>query len=301
MSFSGDIKRELAGILPEGRHCQLAELAGMAFIVGEKNSEKTKNAGNPDLFSIVRTENEILQRKFFTLYAKAFMMKEIRRFPPEEKTDAGGFSVCPEAFFRAIRHPMLLGRECCRRSFLRGVFLAAGSVSSPEKYYHYEIVCPNMTVAAKVREVLTGFGLDAKVVCRKHSQVVYLKESEQIVQGIGLMGASRAPMELENVRVLHELRGMVNRKVNFEVANVQKSARMAARQVEDIEFIRTHMGISSLPPSLQMMAKVRLEYPNASLSELGSHLEPRIGKSGVNHRLRRLEEIAADLRKKEGK
>ena len=301
MSFSGDVKRELADVVPEGRHCQVAELAAMAAIAGAPKDERTKIGEEVDVFSILRTENKILQRKFFTLYEKAFMMGEVRQFPREEDAEVGEIFVRPEAFDQAIRHPMLLKRECCRRSFLRGAFLAAGSVSAPEKYYHYEIVCPDETVAARVQEVLTGFGLDAKTVRRKHSQVVYLKEGEQIVQAIGLMGASRALLELENVRVFHELRGMVNRQVNCEVANVQKTARMSARQVEDIEFIRTHMGFSGLPPSLQMMAKVRLEYPDATLLELGTHLEPKIGKSGVNHRLRRLGEIAADLRKKEGK
>ena len=299
MSFSGEVKRELAGVIPEGRHCQVAELAAMAAIAGARNGERTKNGEDADDFSILRTENEILKRKFFTLYEKAFMMKDVRQFPQGEGMNGGRISARPEAFFQAIRHPMLLKRECCRRSFLRGAFLSAGSISAPEKYYHFEIVCPDDAAAAKVQEVLSGFGLDAKKVCRKHSQVVYLKEGEQIVQAIGLMGASRALLELENVRVFHELRGMVNRQVNCEVANVQKSARMSARQVEDIEYIRTHMGFSGLPPSLQMMAKVRLENPEATLLELGGLLEPKIGKSGVNHRLRRLGEIAADLRKKE--
>lgn len=297
MSFSGDIKRELAEVLPEGRHCQVAELAAMVILAGER----TKNEGSEDAISILRTENEILQRKFFTLYKKAFMMLEVRQFPLEESAEDGKTLAKPEAFFQAIRHPMLLKRECCRRSFLRGAFLAAGSVSAPEKYYHYEIVCPDQEAAVKVQEVLAGFGLDAKIVRRKNSQVVYLKEGEQIVQAVGLMGASRALLELENVRVFHELRGMVNRQVNCEVANVQRTARMSARQVDDIEYIRTHMGFSGLPPSLQMMAKVRLENPDATLLELGSLLEPKIGKSGVNHRLRRLGEIAADLRKKEVK
>ena len=300
MSFSGEVKRELADVLPEGRHCQVAELAAMITIAGARDGEKTKIDEKKDVLSILRTENEILQRKFFTLYQKAFMMREVRPFPQMEGGEDGRNSAKPEAFFQAIRHPMLLKRECCRRSFLRGAFLAAGSVSAPEKYYHYEIVCPDTQAAAKVQEVLKGFGLDAKVVSRKHSQVVYLKEGEQIVQAIGLMGASRALLELENVRVFHELRGMVNRQVNCEVANVQKTARMSARQVEDIEYIRTHMGFSGLPPSLQMMAKVRLEHLDATLLELGEHLEPKIGKSGVNQRLRRLTEIAEDLRRNEG-
>lgn len=298
MSFSGDVKRELAEIIPEGRHCQVAELAAMAAIAGARSGKRTEKGEKEDAFSILRTENEILQRKFFTLLEKAFMIREVGQSSAEEESGDGKISGKPEAFFQAIRHPMLLKRECCRRSFLRGAFLAAGSVSTPEKHYHYEIVCPDVKTAEKVREVLVSFGLDAKIVSRKQSQVVYLKEGEQIVQAIGLMGASRALLEMENIRVFHELRGMVNRQVNCEVANVQKTARMSARQVKDIEYIREHMGFSGLPPSLQMMAKVRLEYPDATLLELGNLLEPRIGKSGVNHRLRRLGEIAADLRKK---
>ncbi|MGX8704607.1 MAG: hypothetical protein ACSW8H_09205 [bacterium] len=133
MSFSGEVKRELANVLPEGRHCQVAELAAMITIAGARDGEKTKIDEKKDVLSILRTENEILQRKFFTLYQKAFMMREVMPFPQMEGGEDGRNSAKPEAFFQAIRHPMLLKRECCRRSFLRGAFLAAGSVSAPPR------------------------------------------------------------------------------------------------------------------------------------------------------------------------
>ena len=224
MSFSGEVKRELADIVPEGRHCQIAELAAIYALAGDRMGEFADDMlANAGEIPILRTENAILQRKFFTLYEKAFMMGEVGN--SRRQMSAGG-SVA-EAFFRAVRHPMLLKRECCRRSFLRGAFLAAGSISDPKKHYHYEIVCPDGGTAARVREVLTGFGLDAKTVRRKQSEVVYLKEGDQIVYAVGEMGASKALLELENVRIYHELRGMVNRQVNCDVANARKSAEMS--------------------------------------------------------------------------
>ena len=158
---------------------------------------------------------------------------------------------------------VVVQRQCCRRAFLRGAFLASGSISDPNRFYHLEIVCPDAPRAEQVQELLKSFGIDARIVLRKNHHVVYMKEGAQIVEMLGIMEANIALMNLENVRILTT-------------------------------------GFYSLPEPLEQMARLRLQYPEASLLELGKMLTPVVGKSGVNHRLRKLKEIAEDLRRKQG-
>ena len=191
---------------------------------------------------------------------------------------------------------MILRHNCCKRAFIRGAFLAAGSMSNPEKSYHIEIVCMAMKKAEQLKSVINSFGLDAKVVGRKKAYVVYLKEGSQIVDLLNVMEATNALMDMENIRILKEIRNTVNRKVNCETANINKTVSAAGKQIEDIRYIQNQIGLKELPEALLEMAQVRLEYPNASLKELGDLLSTPIGKSGVNHRLRKLSEIAQRLR-----
>ena len=144
--------------------------------------------------------------------------------------------------------------------------------------------------------MINSFGLDAKVFERKRSYVVYLKEGAQIVDLLNIMGAPIALMEMENVRILKEMRNSVNRKVNCETANINKTVSAAVKQAEDIRYIRDTVGLDSLPEGLREIARIRLEYPNATLNELGELLETPLGKSGVNHRLRKLSEEAERLK-----
>ena len=144
---------------------------------------------------------------------------------------------------------------------------------------------------------MRNLGLYAKIAVRKGSNVVYLKEGEQIVQVLGEMGAGYALMNLENVRILRDMRGRINRQVNCETANLGKAVAAGVRQKEDILYIRDHAGLGSLPKQLREMAEVRLAYPDVPLKDLGEYLDPKIGKSGVNHRLKKLSSIASELRK----
>ena len=176
---------------------------------------------------------------------------------------------------------VVVQRQCCKRAFLRGAFLASGSISDPNRFYHLEIVCPDAPRAEQVQELLKSFGIDARIVLRKNHHVVYMKEGAQIVEMLGIMEANIALMNLENVRILKEMRGSVNRKVNCETANINKTVSAAIRQIEDIRYIEETTGFSSLPEPLEQMARLRLQYPEASLLELGKMLTPVVGKSGV--------------------
>ncbi len=193
----------------------------------------------------------------------------------------------------------ILKRDCCRRAFLRGAYLSAGTVSTPEKYYRLEFVCPSPKDAERILNILTSFDLTARITKRKNTTVLYLKEGEQIVYLLGLMGANRSLLELESIRVVREMRGAVNRKVNCETANLQKTVQASMNQLEDIRTIKRKKEYSTLSPSLREIAEVRMANPEVPLSELGGLLHPPVGKSGVNHRIRRIHQIAEEIRKKE--
>lgn len=287
MSFSQNVKEELAGHMSPARHCQLAELAAMMHFCGQYGRDKEGR------YTIgFQTENEAVSRKGFTLLKKTYNIdtgvgideEQMREFlakigDPEEPVD-----------------PLLIKNSCCQRAFLRGAFLCIGSISDPTKGYHLEFVCTDARKAEQLQKVLQVFSIEGKIVLRKKYYVVYLKEGESIVDLLNVCEAHVALMEFENLRILKDVRNSINRRVNCEAANITKTVNAAARQIEDIEYIRDHGGLRMLPDNLREMAEVRLEYPDASLKELGEYLDPPVGKSGVNHRLRKLSEFAEKLR-----
>lgn len=182
------------------------------------------------------------------------------------------------------------------REFLRKSFLEIGSMSNPEKGYHLEFVCENDSQAKKIAETMKLFDIEAKTVLRKRYTIVYLKESEDIVNLLNVMGAHNCLMNLENLRILKDMRNSINRRVNCETANISKTVSAANKQIEDIQYIKEHYGFDDLSENLRAIAEVRLAYPDAALKELGEYLVPPVGKSGVNHRLRKLSELADSIR-----
>lgn len=313
MSFSGEVKEELSRQYPAARHCQIAETAAMLSLSGQVARNRAEG------FSMaIITENESVAKKYFTLLRKTFKIDtEIFSGNQQGPKRGSTYSVSVsshDAMMRILQAtkmvspqlertgafpappPIVVQQSCCRRAYLRGAFLASGSISDPEKFYHFEIVCPDMEKADQLKELIRSFAIDAKVVERKKYYVVYVKEGAQIVELLGLMGAGISLMKLENIRILKEMRNSVNRKVNCETANINKTVHAALKQTEDIRYIRDVRGLSSLPEGLEEIAKLRLEFPEATLKELGMMLSPQVGKSGVNHRLRKLSEIAGKLK-----
>jgi hypothetical protein len=191
---------------------------------------------------------------------------------------------------------VLRWETCCRRAFVRGAFLVSGSVSDPQRGYHFEIVYPDLERARLLQRMLESLSVQARIVPRKKTYVVYVKEGEQIASLLAMMEASVAMMDMENIRILKEMRNTVNRKVNCETANIHKTVSAAVRQLEDIRLIERETGFRHLGESLSQTAELRLQYPEASLQELGRMLDPPVGKSGVNHRLRKLGRIAESIR-----
>ena len=190
----------------------------------------------------------------------------------------------------------MINTEERARAYIRGAFLGGGSISNPEKTYHLEFVTHSLEYATDLSKVINSFGLNSKVIQRKNSYIVYIKEGEQIVDLLNIIGAHTALLELENIRIMKEMRNNVNRLVNCETANLSKTVNAAVRQVESIKLIQREIGLARLPQNLREIAELRLNYPDESLKELGQMLEPPIGKSGINHRLRKIEKIAEELR-----
>lgn len=304
MSFSGQIKEELAQVISSPRHCQLAELAALVQFCGHIEEDGSL---------LVQSENPLVIRKCFTLLKKTFKIEAVAKSQMQTQnyrlfvTGEDAFRVlealkiCDTAGHLMMRHltdPVLIKNSCCKRAYLRGCYMAVGSMSDPYKSYHLELVCGLQAQAEQLLKILHDFSLDAKMIIRKKYHVVYMKEGENIADFLNITEAHKALMEFENTRIYKGMRNMVNRKVNCEAANITKTVNAATRQVEDIRLIREKMGLEGLPEPLRQMAYVRLENPQASLGELGKMLDPPVGKSGVNHRLRKLGELAKELKVK---
>lgn len=303
MSFARKVKEELLDQTGKTKHCQVAELTAIFAFCGQIIMEEDGNY-------VVRitTENLTVFKKCYMLVKKAF------RIVPEisvrghlysmylvDDEDALAFMKGICVMDGAILVPeQLVRRLCCQRSFLRGLFLATGSITDPNSGYHLELNIGKKSCAEQVQKMLAVFDLDAKLIERKKNFVVYLKDGSAIVDFLNIIGAHVALMEFENIRILKDMRNSINRKVNCETANIKKTVSAASRQVEDIQYIHDTVGFGNLSANLVQIAQLRLEHPEVTLKELGEMLEPPIGKSGVNHRLRRLSELADDLRRQDG-
>ena len=316
MSFSSKVKRELFEHFGNGRHCSIAELSAFVNICGDI-------AYSADHFCLkIQTENYFIAKKCFTLLKNTFNINSgiiiksggkkrkskvyilfIKDADQVERLLRATGIWLTENGTTAIRnkiYPPVVSSICCKRSYIRGAFISVGSVNNPEKNYHLEFVLPSYELAVQLRDLVNTFNLDSKVVERKDHFVVYLKEGEQIVDLLNVMGAHIALMDLENVRIVKEMRNDINRKVNCETANLNKVVLAAVKQLEDITYIQQTIGLDKLPRQLKELAQLRLEYPDISLKELGTFLSDPVGKSGVNHRLRKISNLAETLREGKG-
>jgi len=313
MSFSKDVKDELSRQLSPARHCQIAEIAALISLCG-----RIMITENDSYILKIQTENVTVARKYFTLIKKTFNINteiSIKQNAYLKMSKMYSLSITDHEMALKILQAtklidenkeigenlsvmsnLVIQNSCCKRAFIRGAFLAAGSISDPEKTYHFEIVAPNEAKAKQLQAIINSFDMDAKIVIRKKYHVVYVKEGSQIVDLLNIMEAHVSLMNLENVRILKEMRNSINRQVNCEAANINKTVTAATKQIEDILYIKEQIGFSELTEGLEEIAILRTEYPEASLKELGDLLSPPIGKSGVNHRLRKISILADNLR-----
>lgn len=316
MSFSANVKSELSHHFGNARHCNIAEIAAIINMCGHITIIHNK------ICVKIQTENVAVARKYFTLLKKTFNIDSeivVRRNSQLKKNRvymlflnnseeveklllATGLMKITngERIFLKRIYSVIVNSVCCKRAYIRGAFLASGSLCDPEKTYHMEFVNADYDYSIQLKDLINSFDMDAKIVKRKEHYIVYLKEGEQIVDLLNIMEAHVALMDLENVRILKDMRNNVNRIVNCETANLNKTVTASVKQIEDISYINAKKGLSQLPPSLEELARARLKFSDASLKELGQMMDPPVGKSGVNHRLRKISDIAETLREGKG-
>ena len=317
MSFSSKVKEELAGHVSKARHCRMAELA--AILGGCARIRLTP----PSIE--VQSESSAVVKKVFTLLQKTFNINanvSLRRGRKGSKVklytlglqepdkvrrilkDIGFIREANGVLqYKNIATDKMLQRSCCLKAYIRGAFLAGGSINDPQKNYHIEILNQDMEHAEVLQRSLREFGIESRILDRTRPSnrtvyVLYLKDGEQIIDVLSVMKAHISLMELENVRIVKEVRNNINRQVNCETANLNKTISAAVKQVNDIRYLMEKGALNSLPPELVAMAEVRLENEDLPLKDLGQLLDPPVSKSGVNHRLRKLSQAAEELRLK---
>lgn len=313
MSFASETKNELARIMPEKKCCMLAEIAGFMRIAGS-----IKLAGGGKFEIVMGTTNPAVARHYKTLIKKYFSIDTsvgvgqggalkrnnnyILSIGPENLSE----QILRETGILMVKEGMnvisdgiydgLIKSKCCRRAYLRGAFLAAGTINNPEKSYHFEINAGTEILAKEMRRVLNSFAdINAGIVARKSRYGVYLKKGEQVRDALGIMGASGQFLKFDNVMMIKGLKAESYRGSNLIGANIDKAINASENQIGWIKKIEKKKGLDFLSPKLRETAEARLKYPEIGIAELGQMMSPPLSKSGINNRLKRIEQIAKEL------
>ncbi len=310
MSFTSKVKTELADRISNAKHCRVAEIAALISMCGSVSIDEN------DKYTVsIHTDTEVTAKKFRELLWRTFHIdtdvkgkdKQLshskKTYIVEINNNKDALLVLNETRIMNNQNEMMninkneiIKRDCCKRAYLRGAFLAAGSISNPKKSYHFEINCTNENKANQIVDILKSFDVDAKTLDRKNKFIVYLKDSEKVVDALNIMEAPIALLEVETVKIDKQMSNKINRQMNCDQANINKTVNASRRMVEDINYIEKEVGLSYLPEKLQQIARIRVENPDASLQDIGDMMVPPLGKSGVNHRLRKISDIAEELR-----
>ncbi|MDB5085865.1 MAG: whiA [Bacilli bacterium] len=309
MSFAAKTKKELTQLECKPC-CAKAELAALIRINGEIVSSSNRVSLD------ITTENAAIARRIYTLISRLFgvhaevvVRKKMRlkknnvymvRVPYQAQEILHALKIAGDQLeWVSGIDSQLVAKSCCKRSYMRGAFLAAGSVNNPEgSSYHLEIASADEAHSRALVALAGKFDLSAKLIERKKDWVFYLKEGEKIVEFLNIIGAHQALLQFEDVRILKGMRNQVNRLVNCETANLNKTINASIRQIENIRYLERAVGLDKLPIKLKEVAMVRLQHPDINLKELGSMLQGHVSKSGVNHRLRKLDDLAEEVRRK---
>lgn len=312
MSFASEMKNELTRIEVD-ECCMKSELSALIKMNGAVSYFDGEWVIN------VQTENAAIARRIFSLIKHVYKIEIDLLVRKKMKLKKNNVYICRikkeamavlkdlEIFEGGLLTNKItdeiLDNDCCRRSYLRGAFLAGGSVNNPEtSAYHLEIATLYEDHASELTELMNGYGLNAKFIDRKRGYLVYLKEAEKISDFLSLIGGYQALLKFEDIRIVRDMRNSVNRLVNCETANLNKTINASMRQVENIKFIDEEIGIDELPERLREVARIRVENQDMTLKEIGESVSTgAISKSGVNHRLRKLDDIAEKIRNGEEK
>ncbi len=305
-SFSGRVKDELAHVHPELACCQRMELAALVRACGNITL-----SGHNRLSVVLTTDHAPVARKIIRLTKAQFglatevlvmrrrrlrkNLKYVVRIPPQqgltEMLHAVGV-LDENGHLHDWGDLDLLANDHCRRAYLRGIFLGTGWVSSPERQHHLEMTITTTEAADQVGQLLFRYGIPVRAAFRKGVMMLYIKDAEHISRFLGLVGAHEAMLHYESVRALKDVKNRINRQVNAETANLNKTVEASARQVEALQRLQASGRLDGLSRPLQELAMLRLKHPDASLKELGQMCNPPVGKSGINHRMRQLMRLA---------
>jgi DNA-binding protein WhiA len=307
MSFAALTKKELT-MVESDSCCEKAELSALIRMNG------SVGLTNKRIVLDISTENAAIARRIYTLLKRHFAVptellvrKKMRlkknnvyivRVPAGVEELLKEMSITTEGFqFHPTIDKNLVKKPCCKRAYLRGAFLAGGSVNNPEgSSYHLEIASIYEEHCRSLVELANKFHLNARFIERKKGFILYIKEGEKIIEFLSIIGAHQALFKFEDVRIMRDMRNSVNRIVNCETANLNKTIGAAVRQIENIKLLQREVGLENLPEKLREVAEVRLNYPDINLKEVGDMLKGQVSKSGVNHRLRKLDEWAEKIR-----
>ena len=311
MSFASETKKELTQVEADDS-CLRAEVSALIRMNG------TLSFANRQISLDVQTENAAIARRLYTIVKKLYpytiellVRKKMRlkknnvyicRVREGAREILADLEIVSNSFeFNHIISKVIIPKNSERRAYLRGAFLAGGSVNNPEtSSYHLEIYSLYKEHGDALAQLMNYYDLNAKTIERKKGFVTYLKEAEKISDFLNLVGATQAMLKFEDVRIIRDMRNSVNRIVNCETANLNKTIGAALRQVENIRFIDNAVGLDQLPEKLREIARLRVEYKDVTLKELGEMVSTGVvSKSGVNHRLRKIDEIADTLRRGE--
>lgn len=313
MSFSSETKNELARIEPERKCCQLAEIAGFLRVSGSirlTGGGKFQIVVTTDSPAVARHYKKMLQEYFRIeaelLIGEAAALKKGHTYMLTIDPEMRSESILRETGILLVRegnnyisdgiYDGIVKTRCCRKAYLRGIFLGTGSVSSPEKGYHLEFVCGSENLARDLRRLINTFDdLSAKITQRKDRYVVYMKNSQYISDTLAIMGAHSKVLEYEDVKIKKELVNQAVRMTNCDTANTDRTLDASQRQLEAIRRIERTGGLDALPPKLRELALLRQYNPEASLTQLGEMMSPPLKKSGVNNRMKRILDFAAKL------
>lgn len=308
MSFAAQTKKELTMIESESC-CEKAELSALMRMNGS-----VQLSSNRKVILDISTENAAIARRIYTLVKTYFQVhtellvrKKMRlkknnvyivRIPTRVQEILRDLHIVSEGFlFTDGIDEQIVENNCCKRAYLRGAFMAGGSVNNPEgSSYHLEISSMYEEHCRALVELANEFQLNARFIERKKGFVLYIKEGEKIIEFLNIIGAHQALFKFEDVRIMRDMRNSVNRIVNCETANLNKTIGAAVRQIENIRYLEKHLGLEKLPDKLREVAEVRLAHPDMNLKEVGELLNGKVSKSGVNHRLRKIDEMAERLR-----
>jgi cell division protein WhiA len=308
LSFSNEVKDELSHQWPGRRCCRSAELSAIIRMDGSLHL-----LGGERYALHMTTENAAVARKGLRLLSRLYGLSgevTIRRSklsrannylvyinsqPPLEQALNELGILDDRLNLRQDVPRRLVRNDCCAIAYIRGLFLAGGSISNPKSHYHLEMVTDNYVLARTIEELLVRFNIKAKVVERRGSYAVYLKKGQAIVDLLALIGAHTALLKWEDVGTLKNVRSSVNRLVNCDTANLNKAVKASLEQLSDIAKIDSLMGLASLPPALREVAEIRQNNPQMNIKELGLACNPQLTKSAVYHRIRRLRQVASRL------